>query len=513
MYGCAIMSRDAAVTRSLVLTGPTFSSLLLMVCLCLVAGGGPAAADASEVESRIADVRASLAAGDLRRAYVVADSLRRAGVQPTDLVRLEGDILWLAGSARALVVADTLRARGEVLAADVLLQKVDLLLGRPQVAARLEELAASAPGDPDLRLLRWLLALDSGNWEEALRQVDAVADGVTSAYIPPTALMLAAIDIDSTSAATATAVMHRRSCHLLENLRRKVAAGALFSGPCGIVGTRQLPYVACGPYMGMRLTASDGRQLTVTLDTGTGSGLLTLHSQETGDALPGPEILRLKNAIHYNYMAAPADIVVKRVDFADPPLTGRPVEYFAGRLDGSDGCASPFAFPDVAVTVDAAAERIWLRDRGDLEAYVASLSPATSTVVPFIRRGGWIFVPVRLNGHEVLMMLESGSREVNVHALAARRLGIDTYRSTSAWQGQEREVTRADLTVEIGGLVHHCPDGFVEAGVLGNNLTGLAGAGDIGPDFLRRYRWTIDPFADRLILETDQARCAGAPGP
>lgn len=492
---------NAAAPGSTALAVPTLANLLLMVGLWLVAGGGPAAS-APEAAGRLADVRASLAAGDLRAAYVVADSLRRAGVHATDLVRLEGDILWLAGSARAVAVADTLRARGEVLAADILLLKVDLLLGRPHVAERLTELAANAPGDPDLRLLQWLLALDGGDWQEALRQVDAVADGVTCAYIPPTALMLAAIDIDSTSAAAAAAVMQRRHCDLLETMRRKVAAGALFSGPCGIVGTRELPYVACGPYMGLRLTASGGRQITVTLDTGTGSGMLTLHSLEVGDALHGPEILRLENAIHYHYMAAPADVVIKRVDFDDPPLMGRPVEYFAGQLDGSDGCMSPFAFPDVAVTVDAVAERIWLRDQGDLEAYVASLAPEASTVVPFVRRGGWIFIPARLNGHEVLMMLESGSRDVNVHALAARRLEIETYRSTVAWQGEEREVTRADLTVEIGGLVHHCPDGFVEAGVLGNNLTGLAGAGDVGPEFLRRYRWTIDPFADRLILET-----------
>ncbi len=60
---------------------------------------------------RLADVRVKLAAGDLREAYVAVDSLRRAGVLATDLVSLEGDILWLAGSARALTVADTLRAR------------------------------------------------------------------------------------------------------------------------------------------------------------------------------------------------------------------------------------------------------------------------------------------------------------------------------------------------------------------------------------------------------------------
>ena len=53
--------------------------------------------------------------------------------------------------------------------------------------------------------------------------------------------------------------------------------------------------------------------------------MLTLHSQEAGDALPGLEILRLENAIHFHDMAVPADIVVKRVDFADPPLTGREV--------------------------------------------------------------------------------------------------------------------------------------------------------------------------------------------
>ncbi|MFO7652747.1 MAG: hypothetical protein R6X25_02890 [Candidatus Krumholzibacteriia bacterium] len=463
-----------------------------------VAAVAAVAADGAE---RVAFVREKLAAGELRPAYAICDSLRKAGAGDGELVRIEGEIHWLAGSAGALAVADSLRARGDDLAAEALLLKVDLLLGRPHVRERLRELEAAAPGDPGLRLVRWLLELDSGSWEEARRSVTKVARGVDCAYVPATALMLAAVDRDSTAAADAAEVMEAQDIWLLTGLRRKVAAGALFSGPCRVQGRRELPYVDCRPYMCVRLTAADGHQVTLTLDTGTGSGLLTLHGQALGEALAGPEVLRLTDGIQYHYMDGPADVVIKRVDFADPPVRGRPVESFDGRLEDVDGCVSPFAFPGAAVTVDAAAGRVWLRDRDDLAAHVAALDPDRSAVVPFVRRGGWIFVPVRLNGHEVLLMLESGSRDVNINSLAARRLGIETYRSTSTWRGEEHEVTRADLTVEIGGLTYRCPDAFVTGYVLGNNLTGLAGAGDLGPDFLRHYRWTIDPFDDRLILE------------
>jgi hypothetical protein len=288
---------------------------------------------------------------------------------------------------------------------------------------------------------------------------------------------------------------------LFRKLRPKLAAGAVRSGPCRIDGVRELPYVDCGSQMGLRMTSVGGRDLDLSIDTGTGSGLLTLHESEPGEALAGPVVLRLEDGIHYHYMPEPVDVVCKLVDFRDPPMSRRPVEYFDGDFDAADGCVSPFAFPGAALTVDPQAERVWLRDRDGLAEYMRSVDPERTAVVPYVRRCGWIFVPARVNGHDVLMMVESGSRDVNVNTLAARRLGIPSRDGTIEWRGDDYPVKRADLTVEIGGLTYRCPDALVDDFVLGNNWTGTACAGDLGPDFLRHYRFTVDPFAGRLVLE------------
>jgi len=452
--------------------------------------------------SELEPVRQALADARLQRTVTLADSLSAAGLDDPELWRLAGDACWLAGSTRALDLADSLQVHGLATDAAILRLKVDLLLGRPRVADDLARLEHARPGDPELRLVRWLLALDrDGDWEVAMAGADAVADGARCGWVPAAALLMTSVDRDSAAVQRARAYRDARRLRLFSKLCAKIDAGALWSGPCAIEGTRELPYVECGPEMGLVMTAEGGARITLALDTGTGSGLITLHEKALGEALPGPEILRLADGIWYHYMDGPADVVIKRVDFIEPPLRGRPVEYFDGEFSLADGCLSPFAIPDAALTVDPRAQRIWLRDRRDLARYLASVDRARTAFVAYVRRGGWIFVPARVDGHEVLMMVESGSRDVNVNTLAARRLGIESRDSTLEWNGKDYPVQRADLVVEVGGLTYRCPDALVDDFVLGNNLAGTASAGDLGPEFLRHYRFTIDPFAGRLILE------------
>jgi len=468
--------------------------MLVALCFC-IAGHASAAQDPLE------QVREDLAAGKLRRTITAADSLRQAGLGSPELRRLEGDALWIAGSSRVLDAADSLRADGDDLGADILLLKIDLMLGRPQIHADLDRLQAAHPDEPELRLVRWLLDLDAGDWEGAAQSAEDVAASVACSFVTPAALLAAAVDRDSAAVALALPLMERSESTMFRKLRSKLTAGAVRSGPCRIDGDYELPYVDCGPLMGLRTTSTEGHELTLTIDTGTAAGLLTLHATEPGEALDGPVILRLENGIHYHYMPEPVDVVCKLVDFSEPPMSRCPVEYFDGDIDESDGCVSPFAFQGAALTVDPEAKRVWLRDRDGLAEYMRGLDPERIAVVPYVRRCGWIFVPARVNGHEVLMMVESGSRDVNVNTLAARRLGIDSRDDTVEWRGRDFPVKRADLTVEIGGLTYHCPDALVDDFVLGNNRTGTACAGDLGPDFLRHYRFTVDPFEGRLVLE------------
>lgn len=46
--------------------------------------------------------------------------------------------------------------------------------------------------------------------------------------------------------------------------------------------------------------------------------------------------------------------------------------------------------------------------------------------------------------------------------------------------------------------------GMISSFVMGNTYYGLASAGDIGPDFLRNYAFTIDPFKGHFIIEERQ---------
>lgn len=106
-------------------------------------------------------------------------------------------------------------------------------------------------------------------------------------------------------------------------------------------------------------------------------------------------------------------------------------------------------------------------------------------------------------------MVETGSRDVNANSLAAKRYGLPTRPGTIVWQGKEREVTRPDFVFDIGGIAYAPGDGLVDDFALGAYGTGLGSAGDIGPGFLKDYRFTIDPFSEQIILEAPRPGTAG----
>jgi hypothetical protein len=261
----------------------------------------------------------------------------------------------------------------------------------------------------------------------------------------------------------------------------------------------KLEYADCGPGMGFYMTDSKGQSIKVELDTGTSGGLFTIHSDSVGRNLAGKDTMTIEDGISYNYMEGPEDMHYKLVSFSEPPIDNFLTGYFKGSFTKADGCFSPFIFKGYALSMDPVKRTAFLRTEEALDSYLAGLDDYVA--VDYVIREGWIYIPCRINGREVLMMVETGSRYVNLNSIAAKRLGIEPYKSTIKWRGQDYPVEKIDFTLEIGRLKHEVKGGMVSSFVLGNTYYGLASAGDIGPDFLRNYAFTIDPFGKRIIIE------------
>jgi len=262
----------------------------------------------------------------------------------------------------------------------------------------------------------------------------------------------------------------------------------------------EFPLVPCGPYFGIQMEDVAGHKITVTLDTGTSDNEIMIHDLKTGESLAGEKLGCFEKAIWYHYMPAPTDLFYKSVSFRTPRLDDLLVGYFKGSITGADGVFSPFVFAGMALTVDPAAKTVVLRNKTELERYLAGRSGAIR--LPYRERNGWIYVKAELMGRRALFMVETGSRDLNLTGLAAARYGVKTRTDTITWNGRDSKVVRPDgLTVDFGGFAYSPADGFVDDFVFGNYWTGCGNAGDIGPDFLRGHRFTIDPFGKALILE------------
>lgn len=112
-----------------------------------------------------------------------------------------------------------------------------------------------------------------------------------------------------------------------------------------------------------------------------------------------------------------------------------------------------------------------------------------------------MFIPCEVNGKNVEMILETGSRDVNFNSLAARRLGLESYEGFVKWNGEDYPVTKLDTEIKVGSFVYTVNGRHKTNFVLGNLAYGLGAAGDVGPDFISSFVFTIDPFNKQIILE------------
>ena len=121
--------------------------------------------------------------------------------------------------------------------------------------------------------------------------------------------------------------------------------------------------------------------------------------------------------------------------------------------------------------------------------------------VPYIVRNGWVFIPCKINGVEVLMQIETGSRDVNFSTIAIPALGLESYACSIEWNGQDFPIDKVDCILEIGKIKYEVKGGLVSDDVFANWYYGLATAGDIGPFFMNNFAYTIDIFNQQIIFE------------
>jgi hypothetical protein len=474
----------------------TMTTLLALLAMAALVKGGAAARSGP---GTLAEVRSAYRAGNPAEGYKLVKAFLQKEPANDDALYLEGEYMVLAGRAEALGIIERLRRAGRVLEADILELKADLFLGDEMLRERLSEALRSHPGSEEVRFIEWRRRLDEGDLAWAAGHIPD-PEKIVFGSMPYEALFMACRDDDPDQALSWARKAAALGFTGLDKRAARLSRAPRVEGPFHEMSETELPLVACGPYFGIEMEDAGGRKIRVSLDTGTGGRGFMIHDRSVGDALTGPTLVRFEKAIQYHYMKEAADLSYKSVSFRRPRLRDMLVGYFEGSLKSSDGVFSPFAFKGLGLTVDPAAKKAVFRDRQKLARYVSGLRDAVR--LPYRERGGWIYVKGEFAGHAALMMVETGSRDLNINGLAAARYGVKTRPGTVPWNGRDVPVVRPDgLVVDIGGIAYTPSDGLVDDFALGNVWTGCGSAGDIGPEFLRNFRFTIDPFGKALILE------------
>lgn len=413
---------------------------------------------------------------------------------------MKAEILLFSGSQSYKKYMSCLEELNSIEECTVLRIKEAILIGKAEASEMLHRGLATYPGNGELRYTEWLFDVDNNGIGERAGEAGKLSEGILIKPLPWIALYGYARDTDAALALKyldtldlmSVTTFQSRDRPLLELLARHPKAS-------GIAGEKEMEYADCGAGMGFFMYDSRGNKVKMELDTGSGSGLFTIHSDSIGDTLDGMDLLSITDGIWYNYMEKPADIHYKAVDFSKPAISNIITGYFAGSLTKADGCFSPFSLGACAITIDPLNKMAWLRDSIALDKYLNDAKQYAQA--EYIVRNGWIYIPCRVNGTEVLMMVETGSRDVNLNRISAALLDIEPYQGSIPWRGSDYPVTMADFTLEIGDIRYEVKSGLVTDYVLGNKYTGLGAAGDIGPDFFRNFIFTIDPYGKRLILE------------
>lgn len=475
--------------------------IVLFVLISLVTSSFKILAQRSHLEK----ARSEAAAFRLNAALSHLDTALLSEPHSVEATYIKAEILLLSGSQTYKKYLSSLEQLSSTEECTVLRIKEAILIGKSEASDMLADGLSSYPGNGELKYLEWLLDLDRNGiegraWEAGKLSKDIIVKPLPwialYGYARDTdiALSLAYLDTLNSMAISSYQLKDRPLLELLTTLPR----------PSSISGEIELEYADCGPGMGFFMYDKTGKRIKMELDTGSGSNLFTIHNDSVGASLEGQDLLSITDGIWYNYMEKPADIHYKTVHFSNPSINNVVTGYFDSSFSKADGCFSPFSLGSCAITIDPLNKKAWLRDSTALDTYLKNNN--SYTCVDYIVRNGWIYVPCKVNNQEVLMMIETGSRDVNLNSISAPLLGVEPYQGSVVWRGADYPVTMADFTLEVGDITYDVKSGHVPNFVLGNKYTGLGAAGDIGPDFFRNFIFTIDPYSRRLIIELPESQ-------
>lgn len=441
----------------------------------------------------------NLEKGSLRQAITELDSLRTVYPNNNYVKYLLGTIYIKAGSVDIYNILDELRDNNDKKYSGLLNLQIDMLLGDQTVEQKLQALKDSA-NHKELSLMKWLLDLDNGGFNKAEKSLTEIRENTLLKYLPLQALYYNAYDRDYKTALKYLSRLRDSSRYNLEKDFQRLSILQKENFSFEIDSVLSVKYEQCGAQSGMQFVTASGKKLRMAFDTGTNGYGFSIHQKTLGDSLNGDLVYEVKEGIQYNYMAKPADVKAKLVDFSTPALKNLLVEYFDGRLTIADGVFSPLIF-NSAVTINSDSKTVLIRNKKAVEDYVNSIPNHKYTTVPYKLRKGWMYIPCEVSGRKIMMMLETGSRDVNFNSIAVKALGLKTYESTVEWRGKDYPVTKLNTDIKVGDFTYKVSGGFKSDFVLGNLGYGLACAGDLGPDFIKNFIFTIDPYNKQIILE------------
>ncbi|MCO6474655.1 MAG: retropepsin-like domain-containing protein, partial [Melioribacteraceae bacterium] len=438
--------------------------------------------------------------GDIRYAITKIDSLMTVYPENDYLRYFYGTILINNGSEKVINLIDTLKSHGDTVYSGLLELHIDIMIGDKSAKAKLERKLKEYPNNNELILLDWIARLDNGEFEYAESTLNEIRKLTPLKYLPLLAIYYHSYDRDYKTALKYLSVLRNESIFKMDKDFKRLSFLQDRNIHYGFDSSFTVKYEHCGAQPGMQFLTGNGISLKMGFDTRTNGYGFTIHKKSLGDCLEGKQFYNIEKGIQYNYMSGPADVTGKLVNFKIPYVENFLVEYFDGGLTIADGVFSPLLF-NAAVTINSKDEIVTIHNKESLAKYINGLSQEDYTVVPYRVRKGWMFVPCEIHGKKVEMIVETGSRDVNFNALAVKRLGIETYESSLKWRGEDYPVTKLDTEIKIGNFTYTVTGGLKSKFVLGNLGYGLGTAGDIGPDFIRNYIFTIDPFNSQIILE------------
>jgi len=447
-----------------------------------------------------AETVSALNLGDIRFSLTKLDSLMKVYPENNYLKYFYGAILVNYGSAKVYDIIDSLRNKGDLVYSDLLELHIDVMIGDHSTKERLNKKLEELPDNNELRLLDWIVKLDNGDFENAEATLGEIRKITPLKYLPLLAIYYHSYDRDYRTALKYLTMLRNESIYKMEKDFNRLSILKDRNISYGFDSSFAVKYEQCGAQPGMQFVTETGITLKMGFDTGTNGYGFTIHKKSLGDSLVGKKLYNIEKGIQYNYMSEPADVTGKLINFKIPLIENFLVEYFEGGLTLADGVFSPLLF-NAAVTINSTDEIVTIHNKESLEKYINGLSQEDYTTAPYKVRKGWMFIPCEVNGKIVDMMLETGSRDVNFNSLAARRLGLESYEGFVKWRGEDYPVSKLDTEMKVGNFTYTVNGGHKTNFVLGNLAYGLGAAGDIGPDFIRSYIFTIDPFNKQIILE------------